>query len=989
MMRDKIDNYLFFILLLFGPFWGFTQSQGHPLAADNPSLQARWVDSVYNSLTVSERLGQLFMVQAFSNGNKSEQEDIENLIKNEAIGGLIFSKGGPGRQAVLTNQYQSISEVPLLIGMDAEWGLSMRLDSTYAFPWNMTLGAIKNNDLITKTGRHIGDHCRRLGVHFNFAPVVDINTNPNNPIIGNRSFGESRSEVTVKSLAFMKGMQSANVLASAKHFPGHGDTEDDSHETLPSISFSKRRIDSIELYPYKKLIKEGLSSVMVAHLNVPSLISQKNLPSSLSEEVVSELLKVQLEFKGLIFTDALTMKGAANYGNTGTIDLMAFLAGNDVLLMSQDVKAGKAKLQQALENGEISEERLAHSVKKILMAKYKVGLHQYQPIKTSNLQEDINRIEDDLLKGQLFENAITVVKNDKSILPLRNLETKKIAYVKLGDANGSPFLSELQKYAKVHVIQGENLSDLQLKLQNYNTVIISFHKSDDNPWKPYKLAQKDILTINAIASSHEVILDLFVKPYALSQLELINNIESVVVSYQNDAISQAKSAQLIFGAIGAKGQLPVSAGDFKQGTGVTYNALNNLSYGLPESVGMDSKRLLKLDSLANYAIDEEMTPGLQLLVARKGKVIYNKSFGYHTYDKVIKVADDHLYDIASLTKILATLPLLMELEEKKIITLNSKLGDIIPYYKDSNKAQISLKQMLSHYARLKPWVPFYYATLDSISNKPNDKYYQTSKSREFNIEVTDKLFLRRDYSDSINKIIKETDLLDRLRYRYSDLPYYILKQYIENYYDQSLSRLVQQHFYEPLGANNTTYNPRERFSLTKIVPTEVDTYFRYQKVHGYVHDMGAAMQNGVGGHAGVFSNANDVAKLMQMYLQKGFYGGRRYLKTDTIDKFNKCYYCYKDNRRGVGFDKPQLEEEGPTCGCVSKLSFGHTGFTGTMAWADPEEEIVYVFLSNRTYPEAGKNRLLRENIRTEMQRLIYEAIIDDFGQTDTNFASAK
>jgi len=989
MMRAYFNNGILFSLFFIGSFLGFSQSQEHPLATATPQLQKQWVDSIYNSMTVSERLGQLFMVQAFSNGDEQANRQIESLIEEEGIGGLIFSKGGPVRQAALTNNYQSLAKVPLLVGMDAEWGLSMRLDSTYAYPWNMTLGAIKNNDLIEKTGKRIGEHCRRVGVHFNFAPVVDINTNPDNPIIGNRSFGEDRDAVTDKALAFMKGMQSVNILASAKHFPGHGDTDDDSHETLPSISFSKRRIDSVELFPYKKLIKEGLASVMVAHLNVPSLISEQELPSSLSKEVVDVLLKEQLQFDGLIFTDALTMKGAANYGDTGTIDLMAFLAGNDVLLMSQDVRAGKAKLCQALESGKLTEARLAYSVKKILMAKYKVGLQRYQPVAIENLQSDINGIEDDLLKSRLFENAITVVKNDKSLLPLRDLETKKIAYVKLGDADGSTFLTELQKYAKVHVIRGEKLSDLQVKLQNYNTVIISFHKSDANPWKPYKLAQKDIFTINAIASSHDVILDLFVKPYALNQLEDAKAIESVVVSYQNNAMAQSRSAQLIFGAIAARGRLPVSAGDFKQGTGVPYNALNNLSYGIPESVGVDSQKLLRLDSLANYAINEEMTPGLQLLVARKGKVIYNKSFGYHTYDKKNRVTHDHLYDIASLTKILATLPLLMELEEKKVVTLNSKLGAILPYYRDSNKAQISLKQMLSHYARLKPWVPFYYNTLDSLTNKPDDRYYRSSRSKGFDIEVTDKLYLRHDYSDSINKIIKETDLLERLQYRYSDLPYYILKQYIENYYDQSLSRLVQQHFYEPIGANNTTYNPRERFSLTKIIPTEIDTYFRYQKVHGFVHDMGAAMQDGVGGHAGVFSNANDIAKLMQMYLQKGFYGGRRYLKTGTIDKFNKCYYCFKENRRGVGFDKPQLEEEGPTCGCVSKLSFGHTGFTGTMAWADPEEEIVYVFLSNRTYPEAGKNRLLRENIRTEMQRLIYEAIIDDNAQTDTNFASAK
>jgi beta-glucosidase-like glycosyl hydrolase/CubicO group peptidase (beta-lactamase class C family) len=976
---------LFLCVITISTTLGFSQAVVHPLVTEDFERQQQWVDSVYASMSASERVGQLFMVQAFSNGTAEEEAAIQSLIRNEAIGGLIFSKGGPMRQAKLTNTYQQLADTPLLIGMDAEWGLSMRLDSTYAFPWNMTLGAIKNTALLEQTGKQIGEHCKRLGVHFNFAPVVDINTNPNNPIIGNRSFGEDRDEVTAKSLAFMRGMQSVGVLASAKHFPGHGDTEDDSHLTLPSISFSERRIDSVELYPYKTLIRNGLSSVMVAHLNVPALIPEEGYPSSLSPEVVTKLLKEKLRFKGLIFTDALTMKGAANYGDTGTIDLMAFKAGNDVLLMSQDVKAGKAQILQALESGTISEERLEHSVKKILLAKYKVGLNAYTPVSTDGLFKELNRVEDEVLNDKLFENAITVVKNKNKLLPIRDLETKKIAYVKLGDASGSVFLNTLRNYTKIHEISGTRLSDLQNKLQNYNTVIIGFHRSNDNPWKAHSFSQKDLLTLNSIARSHDVILDVFVKPYALDQLEEAGDIESIVVSYQNSETSQSKSAQLIFGAIGAKGSLPVSSGSFKKGSSITYNALNNLSYGLPESVNMDSKALLKLDSLARYAIEEKMTPGMQVLVARRGKVIYNKSFGHHTYRNKTRVRDDDLYDVASLTKILATLPLLMELEQKKAVSLNSKLGEIMPFYKNSNKAHITIKQMLSHYARLKPWIPFYAATLDSVDKKPASKYYRTNQSDDYTIEVTNNLYLRRDYTDSINKIIKETELLDRLRYRYSDLPYYILKHFIEDYYQESLSSLVQQRLYGPIGANNMTYNPRERFSLTKIVPTEVDTYFRFQEVHGYVHDMGAAMQNGIGGHAGIFSNANDVAKIMQMYLQKGFYGGKRYFNLETIDKFNKCYYCYKNNRRGVGFDKPQLEEQGPTCGCVSNRSFGHTGFTGTMTWADPDEELVYVFLANRTYPEAGENRLLRENIRTEMQRLIYEAIINENLLTDRNF----
>ncbi|MBU2940192.1 serine hydrolase [Lacinutrix sp. C3R15] len=979
---------LFFILF----FSNFNHAQEvNPLIKGDGVAQKKWVDSLYSSLTLQEKIGQLFMVQVFSNQDVANKAKVVNLIKRQKIGGVIYSNGGPVRQAKLNNELQAASKVPLLVGMDAEWGLSMRLDSTYAFPWNMTLGAIKDNNLVEQAGKHIGEHCKRLGVHFNFAPVVDINTNPKNPIIGNRSFGEDRDNVTEKALAFMKGMQSAGVLANAKHFPGHGDTESDSHKTLPTVDFNEKRIDSIELYPYRKLIQEGLSSVMVAHLNVPSLESREGFPSSLSKHIVTNILKERLGFKGLIFTDALTMKGAADYiekslddttANTiitgGEIDLMAFLAGNDVMLMSENPEKGIAKFMDAFSKGVITEERLAHSVKKILQAKYKVGLNNYSPIGTTNLITDLNRLKDDILYEELLENAITVAENKAGVLPLQNLETKSIAYVKFGDADGTTFYNALKKYTRVHEIKADNLDGILEKLKPYNTVIVGLHRSNDNPWKSYKFTEEELTWLYEIAKNNTVILDIFVKPYALLDLDPINNIKSVVVSYQNSDIAQQKSAQIIFGALPAKGRLPVSSGvDFSVGQGDLYNDINRLSYTVPERVGMSSNKLKKVDSIANYAVNGKMTPGIQLLIARKGKVIYNKNFGTHTYDKgAEKVKFNDIYDVASLTKILATLPLLMELEEQGIVSLDSKLSEMLPEYKDSNKKDITIKSMLSHYARLKPWIPFYYATLDSVTKRPDSKYYRKSFDPEFSIKIADELYMRKDYKDSIQKIIKDTDLLSRQRYRYSDLPYYILKKFIEKHYDKDLDELVKDRFYESLGANYTMYNPNNKVSNKNIVPTEEDDYYRFQKIQGYVHDMGAAMQGGVGGHAGIFSNANDVAKIMQMYLQKGFYGGKRYLLPETIDKFNTCYYCDDNNRRGIGFDKPQLGEAGPTCGCISMTSFGHSGFTGTYAWADPEEEIVYIFLANRTYPVAGKNLLLKEDIRTNIQAAIYEAIID-------------
>ena len=953
-----------------------SQVSDSPLDASSKARQKAWVDSTYSSLSLKEKIGQLYMVQVFSNQDETTLKSILNQIKKYHIGGLIYSEGGPLRQVLLNNKLQAASKVPLLIGMDAEWGLNMRLDSTYAFPWNMTLGAIKDLDLIRQTGKHIGEHCKRIGVHFNFAPVVDINTNPKNPIIGVRSFGEQKEVVSSHSLALMEGMQSSGVMANAKHFPGHGDTDSDSHKTLPTISFSKERIDSLELYPYKSLFSKGLSSVMVAHLNVPSLDDRLNHPSSLSYPIVTELLQKKLGFKGLIFTDALDMKGVSNFSSPGEVDLQAFLAGNDVMLMSVDVDQGINTLLKALESGVISEKRLAHSVKKILSAKYKVGLANYKPIDSINLIADLNRPKDDILYQDLMENAITLLQNKNELLPLKNLELRNIAYVNMGNADASPFLKSLKKYTQVEQVSANTLDQLVSELNQYNTVIVGLHSSNESPWKPYQFSNKELIWLNEIARTNTVVLTAFTKPYALNDITSFSNIESVVMAYQNSNMAQETAAQIIFGGLPAKGTLPVSIGTFfSAGHGILTKAIGRLSYGFPESVNMDSASLHKIDSIAEYAVREQMTPGIQLLVARKGKVVYEKCFGYHTYDKTSKVKFEDLYDVASLTKILATLPLLIELVDKGVIKLESTLGELLPDYIGSNKELITIQEMLSHFAQLKPWIPFYVSTLDSITLKPNPKFYRKRKSKKFSIRVKGNLFLRNDFKDTIQSNIIDSKLLNDKKYRYSDLPYYMLKSVIENQYNQTLDKLVQQHFYNSLGANLSTYIPLDKFSSQKLIPTEIDDYFRYDKIQGYVHDMGAAMQGGVGGHAGLFSNSNDIAKLMQLYIQKGVYGGKRYFSSNTFDLFNTSYYRDQDNRRAVGFDKPQLDVEGPTCGCLSRQSFGHSGFTGTYTWADPDKEIVYVFLANRTFPKSDANRLLKENIRTEIQRLIYESII--------------
>ncbi|WP_372745450.1 glycoside hydrolase family 3 N-terminal domain-containing protein [Lutibacter sp.] len=968
----KIFVFLFLLLNV----WLFNAQTNDPLKDKNELAQKKWVDSVLSKMSIDEKIGQLFMVQAYSNSDEKHSEGIDSLVEKYHVGGLIFMQGTPEKQAELTNRYQQKAKTPLLIGFDGEWGLDMRLKNTYRFPWNMTLGAIRDNKLIEEFGVQLGKHCKRLGIHINFAPVVDVNTNPENPIIGNRSFGESRENVTEKSVAFIKGMQSENVLSSAKHFPGHGDTSTDSHKTLPVLDFDISRLDSIELYPYKTLINNNLTSVMVAHLSVAALEPNSQLPTSLSYNVITNLLKKDLKFNGLILTDALNMKGAADYAEPGDIDLAALLAGNDILLIPANVPAAVVKIKNAIENKIITEARINYSVEKILKAKYWAGLNKNKFVNLKNLQNDLNSINDDLLHRKLVENSISLLKNDGVIFPIQSLDKKKIAYVKFGDDDGSAFVNMLKNYADVDVVSSQNLDDLITQLEPYNLVIIGYHKSNANPWKDYKFLDKDLVWIQEIARLKKVIVDVFASPYSLLDVKTFENFEGLMVSYQNSVLSQEISAQMIFGALEIKGKLPVSIKNvFSEGHGLMSTSLKRLAYTIPEEVGMSSEKLKKIDSMAATIIKEKMAPGMQILVARKGKVIYNKSFGYQTDVDTVKVENNHLYDVASMTKILATLPLIMELEEKEVLSLESTLGTLLPKLKKTNKSKLTVKEVLSHYGRLQAWIPFYLKTLDS-TKQPSEEYYRTVSSKKYNIKVANNLYLRTDYKDSIFDIIAKTDLLDKPQYKYSDLSYFLFKDYLEKYYREDLNELTQEHFYKTLGANRTSYVPLEKYSLKEIVPTEKDDYYRYSLVHGYVHDMGAAMQGGIGGHAGLFSNANDVAKIMQMYLQKGYYGGKRYFKPETLDTFNHRYFEDQKVRKGVGFDKPQLEEsESATCGCVSNKSFGHSGFTGTFTWADPETEIVYVFLSNRVFPTMGNRGLVTSNARTKIQQYIQDAII--------------
>lgn len=560
-----------------------------PLYKD--SIQLKWVDEKYNSMTLEEKVGQLFIVAAYTNKDSIHENDILKLIQQEKIGGLIFMQDQAVKQIELTNKFQSISKIPLLIGVDGEWGLAMRLKNVERFPWNMTLGALRDNELVYRVGKQIGIQANRVGIQFNFAPSVDVNVNPNNPIIGNRSFGSNPDRVAEKGIAYMNGMKSQNVLSSAKHFPGHGNTDQDSHKVLPLIPDNKQDLEKYHIAPFKKMIAAGVQSVMVAHLNVPALEPDPKTPSTLSKKIITDYLKGELGFRGIVITDALNMDGVAKMFAPGEVDYRAFVAGNDILLFSQNVKLGKQKIIEAINKGEISEVRLEESVKKILKAKYITGLNDFKPLNPTNVFDDLNSPENLALTTKIFEKATTVVKNNDKTLPIKKVN-QKIAFVPLEQIDYDQFLTHLQKYANVELVNVKDPSQINL-LNEYDVVITGAFLSNETVYKPYKLSANSKAILSALPKDKKKILSLFTSPYGLKDLDL-SNLDAVTVQYQNTKDAQTAAAQVIFGAIDSEGTLPVDINaNLKEGQGIVTKHIKRLGFTAPENVGLGKKNFQK------------------------------------------------------------------------------------------------------------------------------------------------------------------------------------------------------------------------------------------------------------------------------------------------------------------------------------------------------------------------------------------------------------
>ncbi|WP_163715225.1 glycoside hydrolase family 3 N-terminal domain-containing protein [Mangrovibacterium lignilyticum] len=969
------------------------------------SGQEQWVDSVFQSLTPDQRIAQLIWVNAYANENIADQLRVADLIRKYNLGGVIFFTGEPVKQAGLTNLYQSIAKTPLFIAMDAEWGVGMRLHGVIPFPYNMMMGASNNPELIRQVTNEMAYQMKRLGVQVSFGPDADINTQPLNPIIGMRSFGESPQKVADYSSAYVNGLQENHIIAVAKHFPGHGDTQTDSHLTLPLVPYSRERLDSVELYPFKHLVERGVTGIMSAHLHVPHLDDQEGIPSSLSIKIIDGILRREWGYNGLVVTDAMNMGGAKAYGQPGELEALALKAGNDVIEFPKDVDVAIAGIKKALEDGTLSWAEINEKCLRVLNAKYWAGLHNIEPVNTKDLLADLNRPEAELVKRQMIEASLTLLENENEILPLQGLDTLRIAAVAVGRTKPTPFQNMLSKYTQTdnfflpERFTAADLDELKTKLADYNLVIAGIHLYESKrrhsmqvgnlqkikPERPYGLTDETENLLNYLAVDKQSVEVFFSSPYALAEVKDFKAPAGLIMAYQNDSLVQELAAQQVFGGIGASGKLPVSLGDYyKIGDGIEIDQAVRMKYTIPEEVGMNSEKLNhRIDSLIADAIGKKATPGCSVLAAKDGKIVFRKTYGFHTYDQRIPVSEDDLYDLASVTKVSGATPAILKLTDEGKIDINGKFSDEWKDWKKglfhrSNKQDLGWREILAHQAGLVPYLNYWKETVKD--GELINRWYSVQETGDYQLEVVPGLYLKNKFKKQICKDIRLSKLNPSGKYVYSGLCFLLIPQMTENLSGESYVDFLDENYYNPLGAYKITYNPLRKFPRDQIVPTEYDPYYRKQQIQGTVHDEAAAVLGGVSGNAGLFANANDLAKLIEMYMQMGSYGGKQYLSESTMKEFSKVQFPESNNRRGLGFDKPLVnnsevdQAHSYPCPGASPESFGHSGFTGTFVWADPTHQLIYIFLSNRVYPTREDNLLGKLNVRTNVLQVFYDEI---------------
>ncbi len=938
--------------------------------------EKKWVRKQYNALSFNEKIAQLMIIRAHSNWDAKKVDSLASLIKKYNVGGLCFFQGGPVREAIQTNLYQSIAKTPLLITMDAEWGVGMRLDSVEMFPRQLSLGAMSSSHLIYEMGAAVAAQCKRLGIQVNYAPVADINNNPANPVINDRSFGQNKQTVSDYSIAYMKGMQDNGIMATAKHFPGHGDVTVDSHLDIPLITKTREQLDAMEMVPFKALIDAGIESIMVAHLSVPSIDNTPNLATSLSAKAVNGILKNELGFKGLSITDALDMKAITNYFPQGEANVQAIIAGNDMLCLPGDIEQTIQKIRTAIKEKRISRDDINKRVLKVLTAKYKHGLYNQQVIDTTNITTDLNKSVA-AIKEKMASQSLTFL-NSNSTQPTLN-KNKKIVYVALNQSQENSLTKQLAEQLQVKIIYvGANelgqLEQLKTSLNEYDQVIIGLHNYNKRPAKHFEIPAPILNFLQEEHPSSWMHL-IFGNPYAVADF---NKIKNILFAYEDNFFTQNAVLQWLQGKIQANGKLPVTVSDnlpmgasYKNETApISLNAETQLAY-----LGIDINKLSIIDSIVEDAIRKKAIPGCQVLVAKNNKIVFNKAYGKIAGEQSAPVTLETSYDLASVTKVSATTVSIMKLVEEGKVDINKTIGDYLPWVVGNEKAKITLKDLLLHQAGLFPFIKFYESLM-----KPDGSFIEnlvvSVSDKDHHKMITPTKYLLDSWMDTIQYKILKSPITTAGKYVYSDNDFIFLGQIVEQVSGMNLNEYTTQNFYSPLGMTSTGFLPLQKTSLDKIAATEVDDYYRHELLQGVVHDEGASVMGGIAGHAGLFSNATDLAKLYEMLLNKGEWEGKKYFEPATVAHFTA--YNTENSRRGLGFDKPEknnasLKDPYPSLS-VSPSTFGHTGFTGTCVWADPEHDLLFIFLANRVYPTRNNKAYSELNLRPKIQEAIYQAL---------------
>ncbi len=949
---------------------------------------SNWVDSVFKTLSPDEQIAQLMVVRLSTIDSKTKtitffDDTVAALIKQYNIGGVCLFQGSPVKQATMVNALQAIAKTPLMMCIDAEWGVGMRMtDSVLPLPKQMMLGAMQDSSIVYEYGRIVAEQCKRVGVQVNYAPVVDVNNNPNNPVINDRSFGEDKYKVASFGIQYMKGMQDNGVMACAKHFPGHGDVSVDSHYDLPVIKKSMAELEALELYPFREIFNAGVGSAMIAHLYIPSIDSSPNRATSLSKNNVTDLMRNELGYQGLTFTDALEMKGVTKFFPDGQASVESIIAGNDMLCLPGDVPLSISKIKEAINNGKLSWNDIALHCKKVLQAKYAYGMADLKPINTDNITNDLNK-EVSSMRKLVAENALTVLKKtDDVFFPLAPKSTAAktdIVCISIGTKADNAFAKRMRADYNADVIYFDYdqaatgiVAIVTKAKKNYKKVIIGVHGFGRSPVNNFALSKNAINLVTQLQQKTKAITFIFGNAYAIKNWCGAKNL---VACYEDDEIIQNTAIDLLQGKIPAMGKLPVTVcNQFKYGTGIELKA--TAFTAINDKRRLDITKLTVIDEIAEDAITKGATPGAVVLIAKDGDIVYHKAFGNYTYEKTESVNKESIYDMASVTKVCATTISVMRLYDEGKVDLKKKLGDYLPWVRGTNKGNLTIQNILLHQAGLVAYIPFYKETIEA-DGTPSANYYATAKNDSFDIQVAKDLYLRTDYRDSLYKRILESPLGRTGRYVYSDNDFIFLGKIVEAITDLTLDEYAEKEFYRPMGLTTTGFKPTEQYPLERIVPTEQEKQFRLQLLRGYVHDPGAALFGGVAGHAGLFSNAYDISVIMQMLLNGGTINGKRYLSKETVDLFTAYHSNF--SRRGYGFDKPEKDNSKNNnpypCRSASPQTFGHTGYTGTCVWVDPTYNLVFIFLSNRVNPDGGENRkLISMNVRTNIQEAIYKAM---------------